>query len=149
MPFVTVTVQLATDTAAYAAGDAVGSLVELPGMARTPGTGGVTQTVTLVEDTVQAAAATLFFFPDRITPTVNNAAFAPSDVDMRTCLGFVPVNAYPATAPANNQIATTPNAGLAYQCKAGSTSLFVQLQTNGTPTYAAFGVYLKVTTYYE
>ena len=149
MPFVTVQAILAATTVQYAAGDAVGGVYELKGVVRSPGTGGEIRSVVLQEDTVQAASATVYFYTQSGAFTADNAAFGPSDSDNHNIVGFVPLTSYPATAPANNQVATAAGVGLAFQCPPGSTSLFCQVQTNGTPTYAVAGVRLAVTIYYE
>ncbi len=149
MPFVTQTVQLATGTGAHAAGDAVGVAFTLANMAREPGLGGEIRSVVLMENTTQAASATLFLFSAMPSPVADDAPYAPTDADMQRTIGFVPITAYPVTAPATNQVATAAGIGLAYQCAPGDNRLYGQVQTNGTPTYAASGVYLTVTTYFE
>ena len=141
---ITVSVQLdASASPAYTAGDAVGSWFLIPNAARFGDGGGYIDTVEFSEDTVQAASATLFLFNRQIAGSADNAAFAPTDAEMRTCVGRVDITSYPATAPGSNQMAQALN-GPGYNCTGGSTSLWAQLQTNGTPTYAVNGVTLKI-----
>ena len=135
---------LLTSTGAYTAGDAVGSLLTLDNIVTKNGGGGRIESVTLYDSAAQAIAATLWFFDAPITPTADNAAFAPVDIDMRKCVGTVPITSYATTAPTNNQVGTARAVGLCFACQGNSQTLYAQLQTNGAPTYDTSGVKLII-----
>lgn len=140
---------LGTTTTAYTAGDAVGQIIEIPA-ARSPGRGGVIETVVFMENTTQAISLTLWLWRQRpATETADNAAFAYSDAIMRETIGFIPITSYATTSPTNNRVAVARGVGLAYQCGVNDSLIYGQLQTDGTPTYELNGCKLLVSTILE
>ena len=122
-------------TLIYAAGDAVGGLLEFPFAGGSDGQGGRIVGAAVVDEGDQAAALKLALFDVTFTATADQAAFDPSDDDMRNCIGIIDFAAADYAGGVNNQIATKSNLGMPYVPV--GTSLFGQLFTSGTPTYPA------------
>jgi hypothetical protein len=133
---------------AYTAGHTVGGVLTLTNVVnRTQGTATL-QSLQLRDLAGQSAAIDVFFF--RTSPTVTDrTAFAPTDAQLRECLGSVSIGSgdYVA-AGAGKSVATLRNIGLAMKTAAavdasGSTisqsvtSVFAVLVTRGTPNYGA------------
>ncbi len=119
---------------AYSAGDAVGGLLTFANAARSSGDGGVIKDVLILDDAGQDAELELWLFNAPFTPMADNAAWAPSEADLRKLVAIV------STADGAWFAAGTPSAARVecsqrYDC--ATTSLFGQLVTRGTPTYAA------------
>ena len=123
---------------AYTAGDAVGGLLTFPLAARTNISegGSVLVNVLIVDDAGQDAELELWLFNQTFTAIADNAAWAPSEADLENCIGVV------STVGSTWRAAGTPSV-IQIECTrridlvAGGTSLFGQLVTRGTPTYAA------------
>lgn len=119
---------------AYSAGDAVGGLLTFANAARESGAGGVIKDVLILDDAGQSVEMELWLFSETFTAMSDNAAWAPSEADLRKLVAIV------STADGAWFAAGTPSAARVecsqrYDCAA--TSLFGQLVTRGTPTYAA------------
>jgi hypothetical protein len=126
-----------TAAGAYTAGDALGGLLTFANAAEKGRGSGVVQTVILIDNDVEEDATELHLFNQTFTATADNAAFDPSDADLANYVGSINVSAGSYTAFTDNSVATVNNAGLAFELVSGGTSLFGQLVTRGTPTYAA------------
>ena len=121
---------------AYSANDAVGGLITFANVATTDSRGsGVIQSITIIDDAAQNAELELHLFDRTFTATGNNDAFAPSDDDLENYLGYILVTPADYRSFASNSAAHVSNIGLAYDLD--DRSLFCQLVTRGTPTYAA------------
>lgn len=119
---------------AYSAGDAVGGLLTFANAARASGDGGVIKDVLILDNAGQDVELELWLFNDTITAMADNAAWAPSEADLRKLVAII------STADGAWFTAGTPSAARVecsqrYDCAA--TSLFGQLVTRGTPTFAA------------
>jgi hypothetical protein len=119
---------------AYSANDAVGGLLTFANAARVAGYGGVIKDVLILDDAGQDAALELWLFNATFTAMTDNAAWAPSEADLRKLVGII------ATSSGAYFAAGTPSAARVecyqrYDCT--GTSLFGQLVTRGTPTYVA------------
>lgn len=145
----TITPTIST-TPAYTAGDCLGGLQTISNAARFSGGGGVIRSVTVLDKTqAQRSAFDIFLFNGSITATTDNAAFAGSDADMAKCIGVISIlttdyNTAFAGTPLNSvafkpdtKTNTLPQAmAIPYYCS-GSTTLYAQLVTRGTPTYTS------------
>ena len=119
---------------AYSAGDAVGGLLTFANAARTSGGGGFVKNVLLVDDAGQDAQLELWLFDQTFTAIADNAAWAPTEADLENLIAIV------STVDGTWRAAGTPSAisveaSLRYDLT--GTSLFGQLVTRGTPTFAA------------
>lgn len=119
---------------AYSAGDAVGGLLTFDNAALVAGDGGVIKSLIILDDAGQDAQLELWLFKEAFTPMADNAAWAPSEADLRKLVGII------STSDGAWFAAGTPSAARVecsqvYTCTA--TSLYGQLKTGGTPTFAA------------
>ena len=121
---------------AYSANDAVGGLLTFASAARATGGGGVIKNVVIIDDAGQDAVTELWLFDVTFTAMVDNAAWAPSQADLRNLVAVISTN-----DSANGWAAAgTPSVcsiECSYRFDAIGTSLFGQLVTRGTPTEAA------------
>jgi len=119
---------------AYAANDAVGGLLTFALAARESGGGGVIKNVAIIDDAGQDAALELWLFKETFTAMDDNAAWAPSEADLRKFVAIVPTSDgtwKAAGTPSVCDIEASKNYNLT------GTSLFGQLVTRGTPTFDA------------
>lgn len=122
---------LTTATTLYAAGDQLGTILELTSVAAASAGGGSIASLRLVCDVSGVIGPVrAWFFSGSVTLAADNAAFSISDTDMAKFQGAVVIPA-PASAT-NNAAATATNINLDYVCDA--TSLFVALETLSTHT---------------
>jgi len=75
--------------AIYAAGDALGGLLEFPNAARVAGDGGVISNMIIIDDDQEDAEIELWLFDRTFAPTADNALFDPSDADMEHHIGVL------------------------------------------------------------
>lgn len=123
---------------AYAAGDAVGGLLEFPLALPYPGKSGRVVGIQIIDRDAIAAGLTLQLFKQTFTPSADNAAFAPSDADAANAIGNIAVVAGDYAGGTLNKVAAKAT-DLPFQLPATGTSLFGQLFTQGTPTYVSTG----------
>ena len=119
---------------AYAADEAVGGLLTFADAARVVGGGGVIKDVIILDDAGQDAELELWLFNAAFTAMVDNAAWAPSEPDLRNLVAII------TTSDGAWFAAGTPSAArveVSQRYDLGGTSLFGQLVTRGTPTFAA------------
>ena len=117
---------------AYIANDAVGGLLTFANAARVSGGGGVIKNVIILDDAGQDVAMELWLFSGTFTAMADNAPWAPSEADLRLLLGIAASGTwYAAGTPSAARIEVSQR----YDC--AGTSLFGQLITRGTPTFAA------------
>lgn len=126
--------QPTVDTAAYAAGDAVGGLLTFAGIAR--GGGAVVEIVQVVVTDLakQNAPLDLVLFDRAFTPTTDNTPFDPADADLPNLVGILNVVAADYASFNDNSAAIKK---VSVFCKPNTADLFGQLVARGTPTYAA------------
>jgi len=121
---------------AYDAGDAVGGLLTFANAARVSGGGGVIKDVLLIDDAGQDAELELWLFDRTFTAIANNAAWAPSEADLENLVTVISTE----DSARGWLAAGTPSAcaiEVARRYDLLGTSLFGQLVTRGTPTFAA------------
>jgi len=119
---------------AYSANDAVGGLLTFAGAARVSTGSGVIKDVVIIDDNGQDAIMELWLFSQTFTAMGDNAAWAPSEADLRNLVAVI------STGDGAWRAAGTPsvnNIEVARAYNLAGTSLFGQLVTRGTPTFAA------------
>ena len=133
-PGVTIAVIPVVTAGAYSAGDAVGTIIPFANAARDTGAGGVLKQVTIIDDAGQDAELELWLFNASFTAMTDNAAWAPAEADLEKLICIV------STSDGTWRAAGTPSAiviEVAQRYDLTGTSMFGQLVTRGTPTYAA------------
>jgi hypothetical protein len=138
----TVSVQPTLDTDAYTANDAIGGMLTFSGAVRGQSTTGVLQTVVIIDDDLQDAETELWLFDQSFTATADDAAFDPTDADLENLIGVVSTADGTYYDGSDNSVCVIRNIGLVLDLK--GPSLFGQLVTRGTPTYAAAGLTVKL-----
>jgi len=119
---------------AYTAGDAVGGLLTFANAARAAGMGGVAKNLLVIDDAGQDVEMELWLFKQTFTAMADNAPWAPSEADLRNLVGIISTADGAWFAAGTPSVARVePSQG--YTCV--GTSLFGQLVTRGTPTFAA------------
>ena len=132
---ITITATPVLTTAAYTAGDAVGTLLTFANAAKVGTGGGVLTDVVLVDDAGQDAELELWLFDTTFLAT-DAAAFAPAEASLHTLIGVIKSTDgvwVAAGTPSVNHIQGV----VRYDCAASGTSIFGHLVCRGTPTYAA------------
>lgn len=119
---------------AYSANDAVGGLLTFANAALITGGGGVIKDVIILDDAGQDVEMELWLFDRTFVAMADNAPWAPSEADLRNLVAII------STGDGAWFAAGTPSAARVecsqrYDCV--GTSLFGQLVTRGTPTFAA------------
>lgn len=122
-------------TPAYTAKDAVGGLLTFANAVRASGGSGLLQSIHVVDKGQQMANLDLVLFDATFTAPTDNAIFAPSDAELATCVGVIPIYAGDYNDFSTNSVATKPAVGLEFVL--AGTSLFGALVTRGTPTYTS------------
>ena len=119
---------------AYAAGDAVGELIELANAVREAGGGGFVVGIVAIDDAGQDAELEFWLFDDEITDVDDNDAWAPAEADLEHLVAIVSSNDGSWCA------AGTPSAldvDAVRRFNVVDTSLYLKIVTRGTPTFAA------------
>lgn len=122
----------AVTAGAYVANDAVGGLLTFANAA-VSGEGGVVKNVLIVDDNGQDAEMELWLFRETFVAMADNAPWAPSEADLRKLVAII------STADGAWFAAGTPSVArieVSQEVKLTATSLFGQLVTRGTPTFA-------------
>lgn len=124
------------DTAIYASGDQLGSLMTLSG-ALIPMRGGLLESLSILDKSKQKSVLNVLFFDS--LPTIvsaDNAALDITDAVMAaSCIGYVPVAAADYKDLANSSIATVRGLGLVLS-RTGD-ELYALMLCGGTPTYTS------------
>lgn len=135
------------DTAIYASGDHLGTLMTLTGAVDASLIGAVLQSITVTDKASQSSALDILLF--NYTPTIasaDNAALNISDSEMATkCIGVVNIPSASYKALSANSVVTVSGINLVCQpSKAGvegaytnQTSLYALICSRGTPTYTS------------
>jgi hypothetical protein len=120
---------------AYGANDAVGGLLTFADAARLEQGGGVVYSLVIVDDAQQDAALELWLFDQPFTPVADNAPWDPIEAELESLVGVVSTADGAWFDTASEGVAVVKCAGLRYDLL--HTTLYGQLVTRGTPTYAA------------
>jgi hypothetical protein len=120
---------------AYTAKDAVGGLMTFSNAARASGGSIRIEAVQIVDKGQQMKDLDLVLFDRTLTAPTDNAIFAPSDAELATCIGVIPVLAGDYADLSTNSVATINAVGLS--AVLNGTDLFGVLVARGTPTYTS------------
>lgn len=124
---------LTTATTAYTAGDQLGTMFNLTGMARANGGGGTIVGVTLTSAADIIGAVDVVLFRANITLAADNAAFAISDTDVLEFAGLIQLTG--AWDIGNNRVAQQFNLSVPYVCGSSTTTLYAALVTRSAHTF--------------
>ena len=119
---------------AYSANDVVGDLLTFAGAARGTGGGGVIKDVIIIDDAGQDSVMELWLFSETFTAITDNDAFDISQADSRNLVAIISTSNGAWYASGTESVAVI-EASQRYDVT--GTSLFGQLVTRGTPTFAA------------
>ena len=106
-------VQLAVGTSIYAANDALGAKFSFPSVPKN----GTIMSATVINnaDTPGSDNLDIVLFTEDIAGTAANAAFDPTDAELRTAIGSILINTWSVFA--NNEIGYQDNIGLPYYAR--------------------------------
>jgi len=122
---------------AYSADDAVGGLLTFANAAPLvggAGGGGIINSLKIIDDAGQDAELELWLFNETFTAMTNNAAWNPSQADLRKLVAIIST-ASGAWFDAGTESAARIPVSQRYDLV--GTSMFGQLVTRGTPTFSA------------
>jgi hypothetical protein len=121
---------------AYSSGDAIGGLLTFKNIttAGNGDRGALVESVLIVDEAAQGADVDLVLFDRTFTATADNAAFDPTDADLLNCIGVVNITTHYAFN--DNGISIERAFGLPIPSTTDG-SIYGQLVSRGTPTYAA------------
>lgn len=139
-----VEVELFCDVVAHAANDVVCQATELPLITNDNGCAVVTSIV-LADYDDQGAALDFVFLSEPTTVGTNNATMAIPDPQLDHVLGSIPSSDGAYLDLDQNQVLTITNCGLVLRPDPSrGNSVWVAVQTTGTPTYASGHLLLRV-----
>ena len=121
---------------AYSAKDVVGGLLTFANAASKYRGSGIIRKVTVKNDAMVADVLWLNLFNQAPATIADNGAYDPTDAEMLTCIGSIPIVAADYILGTDNAIATKL-VEFPFVLVAGGTSLFAYLSTVATPTYVA------------
>lgn len=113
--YLTPMVELVVTASGYTAGDALGASSSFPNV----GQQGTIMSAFVVDDddTPSGSNLELVLFRSQIVGTNDNAAFAPTDAEMLTCIGVVAISTHFAFA--DNGMSIVDNVALPYEAQDG------------------------------
>jgi len=123
---------------AYTAKDAVGGLMTFSNAVRASGGSGTLLAVQVEDKGQQMKDLDLVLFDRTLTAPTDNSIFAPSDAELATCIGVIPITAGAYADFSTNSVADA-YAGLPKPFVLNGTDLFGVLVARGTPTYTSTG----------
>lgn len=130
----TFTVNPTVDTNVYAAGDAIDVLQSVAEALRGADQSGIIEQVNVVDASGQDAELDLIFYRASVTDGTDNAAYAPSEAELKESAGVIKIVLGDYAAFGTPSVATVnPNLHLQFE---GSKILRFQIVSRGTPTYA-------------
>lgn len=139
MTFKIVTATPVITAGGYSALDAVGGLLEFENVASPFQPALRIQAAVIIDKAKQSPVLNLFLFDRTFTATADNDAFDPTDADLANCLGHIHWGAADYEVGSDNGVGDVSQVTLPHfiQLVDGGTSLFGQLQCEGTPTFAS------------
>jgi len=137
-------VTLTLDTAAYVANDVLADTQEVANVFAVVGGRVVIQSITLNDKSDQQQGLRLLFLRSNKSIGTENDAPNISDDDADEILGWVDVSAGDYLDIGGCSIVSRNGIGMMVKAAAGSTSLYIAAISNGTGTYSANGITLKI-----
>jgi hypothetical protein len=122
---------------AYSAGDAVGDGLEFEDVVSSFAPEGEIMGLILIDKAQQDKEMDLWLFDRAFTATDDNAEFDPSDADIDNCIGVIHIATTDYIDAKDQGLAWVVPEPKAFRLEDQQTSLFAQLVTAGTPTFAA------------
>lgn len=122
-------------TSIYANKDAIGGLLTFANAARWSGGSGRVVAATIVDKDQERADLDICLFDTTFTAPTDNAVFDPTDAELLTFVGAIPVGSGDYYDFNDNCVAHIANLDVPYVCT--GTSLFGVLVARNTPTYTA------------
>lgn len=121
-----------SDTTTYTAGDVVANstsaatILTFTGVATYESGGGVIHAASLIDSSAESTKPEfdLYLFDTTVAMENDNAAWAPSDAEMETCVGVISFLAADFKTGNGNGITHKQNIGLPFDCATNSTSLY-------------------------
>lgn len=136
-------VTLSLDTNAYASGDVLAAPQEITNFFSQYGDSCRLRSLLTIDLDDQGQNIDILFFNAAASIGVENAAFAPDDTNIAYLVGAVPVTGW--VDAVNSQYSMDSGLDILMKPASGSTSLWVgAVCREGTPTYSAGGVILKI-----
>jgi hypothetical protein len=130
----TISASIVVTAGAYSAGDAVGASLAFANAARVSGYGGVIKDVLILDDAGQDAEMELWLFSASFTGMADNDAWDPSQADLRNLVAIVTTDDGAWFAAGTESVARIE---VSQRYDLDGTTMFGQLVTRGTPTFAA------------
>lgn len=120
-------------TAAYVAKDAVGTLLSFSNAARVSGGSITVDAVTIVDKAQQMMTMELVLFNASITTPTDSSAFDPTDAELLTCIGVIPISTWYDF----NDNSVAHRAGLGLTAVLAGTTLYGVLVARSSGTLSA------------
>lgn len=137
-------VTLSLDTSAYADGDVLADTQSMANVARVNAGTVILESVTVIDEDDQGMGLTLVFLDSNNALGTENSAPNISDANARQILGFVKITTSDYIDLTGVRIACVRGVGLEMKAAAGVTTMYVGAISNGTGTYTASGLKLKL-----
>lgn len=138
-------VTVTTDTSAYAAGDLIAETQAVLACMKADDAPGMLQSVTVLDESDQGAAFTIYFLDQGVTFGTENAAPTITDANARAILGFVSIDAADYKDIGGCRVACKTGIGLMLKPQPGSDDIWIAIVNGaGTPTYAADALKLRL-----
>jgi len=134
------TVTFSTAAAAYDANDVLADTQEVTGCLRVAAGSGILQSFQIVDgDDNTAAAMTVYIFKSNVSLGTENSAVSITDANAAEIIGIIQIAAGDWVDLLASRMAFKGNLGIPVKVASG-TSLWIALQTAGTPTQTASGI---------
>tara|TARA_R110000851_G_scaffold269957_1_gene422629 strand:+ start:38 stop:544 length:507 start_codon:yes stop_codon:yes gene_type:complete len=141
--FVVLTLQPTVTAETFAANDVWFASTELP-KAVVAGRGALIKSITVIDDDAQSIVGSLFFTDQSIATAASGAAEDNTHAENQTILGEVEIPAASYVALATSTIATVTGIDLVVQPANNETSLYIFGHTDGTPSYTAAALTIRI-----
>lgn len=132
-------VEVTVDTSAYASGDVMGALLTVPGV-RKKGSSGIITSIEVLSE-LGSEDFKVFAFTEDITVAADNAAFAPTQVDMEKLIPLADdgasINLNVWETIGSHYASSKNNINAPFNVASDEENLYILLVANGAITYAA------------
>ena len=118
------------NTTQYTAGDVVADTVtrtlRFADVVLSPGSGGIVQSAMVIDSSAESTKPDLelYLFNANIVSQADNAAWAPTDTEMRACVGWISLLSTSFKTCGANGMIQSADKSLAFNCAVGSRDLF-------------------------
>ncbi len=143
-PFHSVEVTLDLDTNAYAAGDVLSNTVEVPNAVARPGGRALLHSLVVYDLDDQGQGLDVVLLRANVSLGVRNATPTIGDASVVNVMGIVRVTSSDFVDFGGSRVAVMALVGQMVEAQAGSTSIFLSALSQGTGTYTASGVKVRL-----